>query len=119
MNGTLMPPEHKPDSDTVASKLAEIEAEMKRVGLWQSEPMAAEKYEFNQAFAMDTMTFTQWLQFVFIPRVKEIISAGGEFPRKSEVGAQAFREFVAYPSAGEVETEQLLELLNGFDAMFG
>ena len=103
----------------VAAKIAEIEEEMKRLGLWQEGPLREEQYEFRQAFAADTMTFTQWLQFILIPRVKEIIEAGGEFPSKSEVGAKAFREFVMWPAYGNLDAERLLGLLNEFDALFG
>ena len=63
----------------MASKIAEIEDEMKAVGLWQGESLRAEQYDFHKAFAMDTMSFAQWLQFVFIPRVKAIVEAGGGF----------------------------------------
>ena len=48
-----------------------IEAEMRRIGYWQSEPLRPEQMEFTQAFAMDTMIFAQWMQFVFLPRVRE------------------------------------------------
>jgi uncharacterized protein YqcC (DUF446 family) len=106
------------DYEIVSAKLDEIESEMKRIGLWQNEPLHEEQYDFRGAFGMDTMAFNQWLQFIFIPRVREIIAQGGEFPSKSEVGAQAFREFIAYPSSGD-NTEKLVSLLNEFDALFG
>ena len=106
------------DRQIVAEKIAEIESEMRRIGLWQSEPLRDEQYDSHQAFALDTMTFTQWLQFIFIPRVKELLAAGDEFPAKSEVGLQAFREFVMWPAYEELETERLLSLLNEFDALF-
>lgn len=105
----------KPDRQAVADKLAAIEAEMKRIGLWQTEPLPAERYDFHRAFAMDTMAFTQWLQFIFIPRVREIIASGDEFPDKSEVSAQAFREF----DVEVADTERLQKLLSEFDDMFG
>ena len=105
---------NQPDPRVVANALAEIESEMKRIGLWQSEPLRPEQYEFRQAFAMDTMAFSQWLQFIFIPRVRQIIAAGGQFPSKSRVGAQAVREFDTLPDA-----EKLLDRLSEFDALFG
>jgi len=61
---------------------------------------------------MDTMTFTQWLQFVFLPRVREA-AASGEFPNSSSVGAQAVREF-----DGEPDADHLVTLLSEFDALF-
>src|SRR5215216_345513 len=53
-----------PTYEAVAAKIAEIESEMKRIGMWQSAPLEPERYNFTQAFAMDTMAFSQWLQFV-------------------------------------------------------
>src|SRR5947209_15398940 len=103
----------------VAAKIAEIEDEMKSTGLWQGEPLREEQYKFQQSFAMDTMTFPQWLQFILIPKVKKIIEIGGAFPSHSEVGAKAFREFVMWPAYGDRDTERLLSLLNEFDALFG
>ena len=104
----------QPDPSVVTAKLAEIEQEMKRIGFWQDQPLRPEQYEFRQAFAMDTMAFSQWLQFIFIPRVREIIATGGQFPTKSQVGAQAVREFDTWPDAGN-----LVSLLSEFDALFG
>jgi len=102
-----------PDYSAVAAKLDEIEEEMKRIGLWQEKPLAPEQYNFTSAFAMDTMSFDQWLQFIFVPRVRGIISAGGRFPASSSVGAQAVREFDTHPNA-----QRLITLLSEFDMLF-
>ena len=106
-----MPPSHA----IVAVKLDAIEAEMKRVGMWQAEAPTAEQLDFQQAFGADKMAFEQWLQFVFILRVREIIAAHGRFPKGSQVADQAFREWKMW-DRGEVDA--LLELLREFDAMF-
>jgi len=65
-----------------------IEAEMRRIGWWQNAPLRPEQLHFKQAFAMDTMTLAQWLQFIFLPRVREA-AASNEFPSGSSVGAHA------------------------------
>jgi uncharacterized protein YqcC (DUF446 family) len=89
-----------------------IEHEMRRIGYWQNQPLPPEQMQFKQAFAMDTMAFTQWLQFVFLPRVRE--AAGSkQFPSSSSVGTQAVREFDSDPNAGNLTT-----LLAEFDALF-
>ena|SRR5205809_4849452 len=90
----------------------QIEAEMHRIGLWQTEPLRPEQLDFTKAFAMDTMTFAQWLQFIFLVRVREAI-ATNEFPSGSSVGAQAVREFDGQPDA-----DRLVTLLSEFDALF-
>lgn len=90
----------------------QIEAEMRRVGFWQADPLRPEQLDFTEAFAMDTMTFAQWLQFIFLDRVREA-AASGEFPSGSSVGAQAVHEFDGYP-----EADQLITLLSEFDGLF-
>ncbi len=102
-----------PSYETVAIKIAAIEDAMKRAGFWQSSPLDPAKMDFNQAFAADTMTFMQWLQFVFVARVKQIIENKEEFPSTSMVGTQAIREFDGWAEAGE-----LVSLLCEFDADF-
>lgn len=103
-----------PDYDAAEAKLAEIEAEMKRIGFWQTEPLPPDKYDFERAFGGDTMAFSQWIQFVLIPRVRELIETRGAFPPESQVAVQAVREFDGLP-----ETERLQSLLREFDMLFG
>lgn len=43
----------------VKTKIAQIEAELKRIGLWHTEPLKPEQYNFAEAFALDTMSFSQ------------------------------------------------------------
>jgi len=79
----------KPSYAIAQKKIDAIEAEMKRIGYWQSEPLDPDQYDFERAFAMDTMAFSQWnnprllagwLQFIFIPR-GEKSSPPGKVPR--------------------------------------
>jgi uncharacterized protein YqcC (DUF446 family) len=99
--------------EVVDEKIKEIETEMKKIGMWQKEPLPSEVYRFSEAFAMDTMTFSQWLQFVFIPRVKDIIQNKEAFPSGSSVGTQAIREFDSFQ-----EASRLVTLLCEFDSLF-
>src|ERR1043165_6839605 len=112
MNNLKQPLQKGPSSAKVLEKLGEIETEMRQIGMWRSESLSPEQYQFHQAFAMDTMTFSQWLQFIFIPKVKEAAKAN-QFPTKSQVGAQAVREFDAIPAA-----DRLVTLLSEFDDLF-
>ncbi len=98
---------------SVASYADQIEAEMRSIALWQSEPLHPKQLKFKEAFAMDTMAYEQWLQFIFLPRVREAV-AENRFPSGSSVGAQAIREFDGNPDAGK-----LITLLSEFDALFG
>jgi uncharacterized protein YqcC (DUF446 family) len=103
-----------PNYAAVAQKLAEVEAEMRRLGLWQAEALAPECYNFTQPFAGDTMSIDQWLQFIFIPRVREIIAQRGEFPPASSVAARVLREFDGSP----IDITNLHLRLYEFDRLF-
>src|SRR5258708_26707559 len=105
-----------PNYEVVQAAVVEIEAEMKRIGMWQEKPLAPEQLQFKQAFGGDTMAFHQWLQFVFLPRVREIIAAKGKFPNSSQVADQAFREWKMWGS--EQNADALLEMLRRFDGLF-
>ena len=72
---TGAPPASPPAADVydrIAAKADEIEAEVKRLGWWQPDPIPAEALRFKQPFAADTMTFRQWLQFVFLPKARDL-----------------------------------------------
>jgi uncharacterized protein YqcC (DUF446 family) len=98
--------------EAVAAKLEAIEAEMRACGFWQNRLPTPKQLQFSEAFAMDTMTFVQWLQFVFIPNVREAVEENS-FPESSSVAAQAVREFDTVP-----EANRLTSLLSEFDALF-
>ncbi len=87
---------------------------MQRLGVWQEAPLPEAAYAFELAFGADTMTYLQWLQFVFVPRVEALLAEGGPWPRSSAVGTQALREF-----DGWGEGAALVDLLCGFDALLG
>jgi uncharacterized protein YqcC (DUF446 family) len=100
-------------SAMIAAKLDEIEDEMHAVGFWQASPLDHDQLDFSAAFGADKMAFSQWLQFIFVPRVREAI-ATNEFPSSSDVGTQAVREFDTEPRAA-----RLTSLLSEFDELFG
>jgi uncharacterized protein YqcC (DUF446 family) len=105
-----------PSCAKVAAKIAQIECEMKRIGMWQEQPLAPEQRDVRTAFGQGVMSFEQWLQFVFIPNVKAIMASKARFPAHSEVSAQAFKEWVAWGSLEN--TEHLQDLLREFDGLF-
>jgi uncharacterized protein YqcC (DUF446 family) len=105
----VVPPPHA----AVAAALDEVEAALHQAGFWQDDPPPPEAFDFHEAFARDTMAYSQWLQFVFIPNARRLAEEGGEFPATSQVGAQAIREFDGAPHADVV-----IDRLTEFDALF-
>lgn len=57
----------------VGEVLLDIEKEMRELRLWQAEMPSAEALASQQPFCIDTLTFPQWLQFVFLPRMHSMI----------------------------------------------
>lgn len=90
-----------------------ITSELKKLGWWQPEPLPDSAYEDMGAFGHNTMIFAQWIQFVLLPTIDEIIETQDEFPDESFVGVYATREWDGVP-----EADNLITLLNEFDALF-
>jgi uncharacterized protein YqcC (DUF446 family) len=88
-----------------------IEEELQKMGAWQSAPPDDAAFESETAFFADTMTLYQWLQFVLLPRVREIVAERGDFPQSSSVGTYAVREL-----DGCTEAADLVTTLCDFDA---
>ncbi len=97
-----------------AEKLAdEIEAELVRLGRWSAQRPPNEKFVDMGAFGMKTLAPEQWLQFVLLPRVREVVKEKGEFPESSNVAVWAMRNF-----DGDPDSDHLQSLLSDFDALF-
>src|SRR5258708_39380817 len=63
-----------------------IEAEMRRIGCWQSEPLRPAHLDFKQAFAMGTMATTHSLE-INIPPTHPHAAAATEYPLGSHAAA--------------------------------
>jgi uncharacterized protein YqcC (DUF446 family) len=99
-------------ASALAAKIKEIEAEMHGIDMWSEVAPSADKFQSRVAFFGDTMSFDQWLQFVFLPRVHEVLDGKSPAPASSSVGAYAVREF-----DGLDQANRLIGLLSEFDRL--
>ena len=99
----------------VSAKAGEIEAELKKLGRWSAQPLPEDRFENMGAFGSQTMTFEQWIQFVLIPRIIEIITHKDEFPTESNLAPYAIRYFDGDRDADNLYERlyELDELING------
>jgi uncharacterized protein YqcC (DUF446 family) len=82
------------DSDNVvgtglAPLLDALQTELDRLNLWETVPPPARALQSTFPFCCDTLRFSQWLQWVFIPRTRGLLDAGGAFPFLSAIRPMA------------------------------
>lgn len=80
-------------SDEVAVLLIEIEAQLRQMSLWEDQPPSAKALASSQPFHIDTLSFTQWLQFVFLPTLHGLIETGQSLPAECGIRPMAEEYF--------------------------
>ncbi|AGI26043.1 hypothetical protein H681_20880 [Pseudomonas sp. ATCC 13867] len=97
----------------IADQLLLIEREMRAIGLWGEERPSQEALSSQEPFCVDTLALEEWLQWIFLPRMKLIIETGADLP-----SASGIREIAdeAYANEG-ARTRALLEALSAFDRL--
>jgi dTDP-4-dehydrorhamnose 3,5-epimerase len=60
--------------------LAQLTEQLHNTNLWQSQTPPAQMLASKQPFCCDTLSFEQWLQFVFIPRLSDMITTKQPLP---------------------------------------
>ncbi|UZE94998.1 YqcC family protein [Alkalimarinus alittae] len=97
----------------IANLLREIEIELRQLGLWSDKPLEPQQLMSVEPFCIDTMTFPEWVQFVFIARLKFIIAQGAELPKTSDIAPMAEEFF----KVNNVNAEPLISLIKAFDQL--
>lgn len=73
----------------LAGCLLDIEAELRRLDWWSSEEPCARLLASTEPFCIDTMAFEQWLQWVFLPRMKMLLEQSEDLPQRSAITEMA------------------------------
>lgn len=95
-----------------ADHLLAIEQEMRRIGLWDDTRPSQEALESLVPFCYDTLKFEQWLQWVFLPKMKLALEQQIDFPASSNIATLAE---MCFQALANTDTKRLLELLGQFD----
>ncbi|MAY40145.1 MULTISPECIES: YqcC family protein [Spongiibacter] len=97
----------------IAATLIDIEAELRGIGHWDRVSPPVEALRSEQPFAVDTLRFNQWLQFIFIPRIRFLIEQEEALPGACSITpmAEEFYRGQRLPVAG------LLDALARIDAL--
>ncbi|RJX78687.1 YqcC family protein [Pseudomonas sp. LS-2] len=97
----------------IADQLLLIERELRVLGWWQEIPPSDEDLSSREPFCVDTLDFDQWLQWIFLPRMKTILEHDLALPNASGILEMAQ---MVYASRAQ-ETRRLQELLAQFDRL--
>lgn len=103
----------RPDARGVSERLAAVVQSMKDAGVWEARRPPDSAFENMGAFGINTMPFTDWLRWVFVPNVERLITTNGPWPKSSQVSAQAAREGDTDPVVNS-----LVPALAAFDQLF-
>lgn len=95
----------------IASLLIDIEAELRRLQLWQAEPPSPEALASTEPFCVDTLTFPQWLQFIFVPRMHALATMEQLPPGRCEIAPLAEQYF----GGGKLDVTMLLRAIDALD----
>lgn len=100
----------------VADGLLSIEMEMRRLEIWESQRPHETAFQSTEPFCLDTLSFTQWVQFVFLERMRQLIENEHALPVGSGIAPMAEEHFRGRPESGQRlirELEAIDQLLSG------
>jgi uncharacterized protein YqcC (DUF446 family) len=95
----------------IADVLLEVEASLRSSGQWDTASPPAADLISRQPFCIDTLRFEQWLQWVFLPRMQQILEQRKPLPRKSGIFVYAQQ----YLCKSDPVTGNLLRSIKRFD----
>jgi uncharacterized protein YqcC (DUF446 family) len=95
----------------IADVLLEVEANLRNSGRWDRARPPGTALVSTQPFCLDTLQFEQWLQWVFLPRMKHILEQRRPLPAKSGIFAYAQE----YLCKKDPLSNNLLSLIKRFD----
>ena len=73
----------------IAAQLIDLEAALRQLNLWSDESPSQEALSSEQPFAMDSLEFEEWLQFIFLPTLYEVLASGEALPERCAIAPMA------------------------------
>lgn len=95
----------------IADVLLEVEALLRASGKWEAFRPPEGALLSPEPFCIDTLGFEQWLQWIFLPRMQQILEYKKPLPAKSGIFAYAQEQLCKE----EAPAGRLLLLIKRFD----
>ncbi len=93
----------------VLKLLIQAEECLRKSGLWETEQPDEAVLQSKQPFALDTLLPQQWLQWIFIPKMREMIE------KESVVQGFCISPYFEEVWKSESDKAELIELLHAID----
>ncbi|MFP4155259.1 MAG: YqcC family protein [Halothiobacillaceae bacterium] len=93
--------------------LDEIEQALKATGLWSQNAPSAEALASSMPFCHDRLFFHEWLQWVFLPRMRALIANGQRPPMACQIHPMAEHSLAELA----VDTRDLEAVIARFDRL--
>jgi len=102
------------DSKNVQQLLDDINQEMIRLDIWQSTHPSKEALASEEPFCCDTLSFSQWLEFVLLPKMTMLIDSNMALPNEFEILPMALESW----KNEQQDMSILITLIEKLDAQF-
>lgn len=99
----------------LSTLLDELEAEMREQGFWSDVPPTAEALASEQPFAVDTLSLPEWLQWIYLQRLRALIEADLPLPTGAQVKPYAEEAL----KSDKRPTQNLLVIIDRIDGYLG
>ena len=96
--------------DELTALLQALEHEMRAMERWEETPPPADALNSKEPFAVDTLDFDQWLQWILVPRLNDLLRRQLPLP-----GHSAIRPMAEEVYAEISECERLVTLIGDID----
>ncbi len=91
----------------------DLESELRKQELWQESKPSAAALSSTAPFAIDTLTFIQWLQFIFIKKISHLLQFSLPLPQAMSVLPMAEEYFKSLA----VNSTEICEIIARIDLL--
>ncbi len=92
--------------DQLSLLLRTLESELRTQGRWEDRPPPPQALLSNEPFAVDTLDFDQWLQWVLLPKLNQLLLH--QLPLPSNCAIQPMAEEVYGNDAGGLRITSII-----------
>ena len=103
----------EPREIRIASLLIDIEASLRNYGFWDVESPPEHSLMSEQPFCIDTLEFYQWVQWVFMPKIRWMLEENMVLPNACGIAPMA-EEWI---KSQAVQADDLIRILDEIDQL--